>query len=592
MPIHHYKSELLEKAQIEKSPDGSITAYLIASEGANSEKLSELKTHLSKNGYQFAPTLFEEKQPSLKVVGFDKEKDFLFSLKAFDGSLKQTQSETLESDTPNRKEEVKRAALKIAGGSYLVGDGFYYWYGRVKDSAKKLAQGATKAASGSGGGFRISNDIAASFAYMAGSLGGFVFGKDPAAANLKHLQRGLISELGVELPEESALGHFEKQQKARSGFQKAFDHLSRFPAEILNLCIAAAGTFVMLAGLEDYRDKKEELNKLSKLDTAHPMALNKDEFDAKMKSAKFDRNLEAVTGLISLGVGVGGSIIKEDKTVNNLTPQEQANRGIFQKMWDKVRSSPQKMVGYGLMGSTATHLLLSVNSFMKTPKEIEGWRDKLNVDQNIKTKNLINADHKDSLVNNWEQYNFSDKKDAQHAAGTLGELVGSKRAFLFRLLFVVSNVISEVLISISSKGHGAGISTEDNKTSNSMIDMAAEVIAKYEGTEQENILQKTADYLAKPGVLGMKRDEAEQTLREAISEMHDNPWSIAVKAKATIDAAAPKLVADKSTDLVQENTAETKGKDWANNIDKKAETEKLATRVNENSSFSLGLSGQ
>lgn len=93
----------------------------------------------------------------------------------------------------------------------------------------------------------------------------------------------------------------------------------------------------------------------------------------------------------------------------------------------------------------------------------------------------------------------------------------------FRAAFVGASLIAEFLMSISSKGHGEGV-TSDASVEDSMVNIAAELILKQPKELQEAQMHHMLNFLEHPSVLAEKRAVVEQKLREQMAALQNNPW--------------------------------------------------------------------
>jgi hypothetical protein len=110
-------------------------------------------------------------------------------------------------------------------------------------------------------------------------------------------------------------------------------------------------------------------------------------------------------------------------------------------------------------------------------------------------------------------------------AGMQGESKKEKNALLFRGIFVGATLIAELLVSISSKGHGEGVVT-DQSVDNSIISMAADLIAKRSPRHQEELIGYISGFLGRPDVLAMKNQVVATQLRTQVELMRKNPWAM------------------------------------------------------------------
>ena len=125
-----------------------------------------------------------------------------------------------------------------------------------------------------------------------------------------------------------------------------------------------------------------------------------------------------------------------------------------------------------------------------------------------------------------------------HAASTAsayqrllkGEVTGDRAqelaAIKNRALFVLNSLAAELLITISSKGHGEGVVT-DNSVDNTAIAITAELISKQPADSHEALIEEMGDFLGSQKMLALSNQSVKQQLREQVQTMCVNPWAMA-----------------------------------------------------------------
>ena len=100
-----------------------------------------------------------------------------------------------------------------------------------------------------------------------------------------------------------------------------------------------------------------------------------------------------------------------------------------------------------------------------------------------------------------------------HAVSTAIEYkVGTKNAkeaVFDRGIFVATNLIAELLVAISSKGHGEGV-VSDKSVDNTALSLAADIIVKQSPQQQDELNEHVAQFLSRPDVLAMKNDAVKE----------------------------------------------------------------------------------
>lgn len=108
-----------------------------------------------------------------------------------------------------------------------------------------------------------------------------------------------------------------------------------------------------------------------------------------------------------------------------------------------------------------------------------------------------------------------------------------------RGLFVGMALLSEFLLAISSKGHGHGV-TSDNSVNESVLQLAANLIAAHPYEQQEKLIDSMAQFLSKPEILALKNDATKQLLTNHVELMRKNPWAqVAPAAEKAPEQAQP-----------------------------------------------------
>lgn len=131
---------------------------------------------------------------------------------------------------------------------------------------------------------------------------------------------------------------------------------------------------------------------------------------------------------------------------------------------------------------------------------------------------------------------YYDTKRSRDIVKTMGTATHEGRianfklgAIPWRILFVGATLVGEVLLSISSKGHGEGV-VSDHSVDNSMVAMAADLIAKQPEHRQEQLIDYMAGFFGRSDVLAMKDEDACKLLRQEVEALRKNPWAHANQA--------------------------------------------------------------
>lgn len=199
-------------------------------------------------------------------------------------------------------------------------------------------------------------------------------------------------------------------------------------------------------------------------------------------------------GVVTAASALAGLAIKEKKR----EPGETRRHGLA-GVWDWIQEKPLRATGYGYMISTMFHAAATIGKYRKGDPGIRktiGWRGG----------------------------------------------------------FVAGNVISEILVAISSKGHGEGVKT-DHSTDDTIIATTAELIARQNPARQNQLIEQCAGYMAAPEVLGGKAEKIASRLREQVAAIQQNPWAEAKEANPHHPAPLVAMTPPKTT--ISANTIDT-----------------------------------
>lgn len=198
-----------------------------------------------------------------------------------------------------------------------------------------------------------------------------------------------------------------------------------------------------------------------------------------------DRNTELIDvglGAITATSAIAGLTIKEKKPEEGM-PRAQTIPG---KVWEWIQEKPLRATGYGYMVATLFHAGASVKK--------------------------------------WQQ----------------GDVL-TRKTVIWRICFVAANIVSELLLALSSKGHGTGVKP-DGSIDQTVLAATAELISRQPPEKQEALVQQLAGYISSVDVLGGKADEHAAELRRQLDALKNNPWI----AKPVATASAPALPAPKA----------------------------------------------
>ena len=186
-----------------------------------------------------------------------------------------------------------------------------------------------------------------------------------------------------------------------------------------------------------------------------------------------------VSGWQDVGLGTStvisgaiGALIKEKK----IDPDAPKKHGL-EAAWQWVQSKPLRVAALGYMASTFCHTL--------------------------------------STLKNYKTY----KKNND---------VEMLKTLKWRAGFIGSTIVGEVLLALSSKGHGHGVKS-DASTEDSVISVAAEIIAQQKPAMQPELIANIGNFLGREDVLGGKDKNMQERLAKQVEAMCKNPWAHGTK---------------------------------------------------------------
>jgi len=342
-------------------------------------------------------------------------------------------------------------------------------------------------------------DMAAGILYALPTPVLLAYGRnDQSQLQIKDFARHMAKEFREEvatLPENCSLEHITADRK-KGLMEQASDLLQRYPSEFMNLCYAGAGACIFLAarkhlsGLKAHGVPENTVSDwLGHLTKTQPNATREVARDLALKNIRTENLLNAGVGVSTVASGMIGTLVRE-KAHDPDAPKSTGLAGI----WDFVRERPLTVAGAGFMVCTLLHAAAT-------------W---------VATKG----------------------QDAKH-----------KQAVPYRVAFVISALMAELMVAISSKGHGEGV-VSDRSVDNSAIAIAANLIVKQPKGLQNHLIEEMGKFLGRNDVLAMKDQDAVDTLRKEVEALRGNPWVQAesgnavhqggeVPAAATREAAGP-----------------------------------------------------
>lgn len=129
---------------------------------------------------------------------------------------------------------------------------------------------------------------------------------------------------------------------------------------------------------------------------------------------------------------------------------------------------------------------------------------------------------------------------AFHARGTYKQFkAGSEKPIYLagRAVFIASNIFSELMLTLSSKGHGTGVKP-DESIDRTVISATAELLLRQPEEKRLQLADQMAGYIASPEVLGGKAEDVAERLIKHMRAMEKNPWLANVGQAAEHNAMA------------------------------------------------------
>jgi hypothetical protein len=329
-------------------------------------------------------------------------------------------------------------------------------------------------------------NIAAGAAYAGGTLSSLLFArKDTPDLQIKEIANKMAAhmrEQNIDVPDDCSLKSITEDKN--KGFIKTSDDLfRRYPSELMNTFFGIAGACIATAALrnkvfgevkpkaiEDMLKKEgKNFKKLAPHLTDHTQMA----IDAVKKNMRHSGWLDVGLGTMTMASATFGNLV-EEKVPDPDSPKKHGMAGV----WEWAQERPLAVAGMGYMVSTMCHLA-------------------------------------------------STMKDWKHADSE------AKEAVLWRGVFVVTNLLAEALLAISSKGHGKGV-VSDKSVDESVISLAAELIAKQPAAQQNHLIDYMSGFLGREDVLAKKDEEVKDLLRTQVELVKKNPWA---KCKENLPAA-------------------------------------------------------
>lgn len=94
----------------------------------------------------------------------------------------------------------------------------------------------------------------------------------------------------------------------------------------------------------------------------------------------------------------------------------------------------------------------------------------------------------------------------------------------YRAAFIGACLVAEVLMAVSSKGHGSGVIV-DNSVDESIVSLAADLIVQQPAKDREQLIDYLATFLWRDDVMAMKDEQVKALLQKEVALAENNPWA-------------------------------------------------------------------
>lgn len=313
-------------------------------------------------------------------------------------------------------------------------------------------------------------NFAAGILYGAGTAsllgGGRKDQSDLQVCDISNRMAKHFRDLKIDLPPDCSLSAITEDHH-KGLLQKADDFWRRYPSELMNTFFAAAGACIAIAAYKSMHHKISDKSFQQVFDRLKSKGFTEAIVKEKMtinhkRESWFDIGLGTMTGVS----GLFAMLVKEKAH----DPDDPPKHGL-EAAWEFIREKPLAIAGAGYMVSTLCHAVSTTLA----------WK-------------------------------YADNE--------------RRKSVPFRALFVAANLVAEVLLAISSKGHGDGVKS-DSHVDDTVVSLAADLIVKQPRKMQDFLINHMAGFLGRGDVLALGHKEATNKLRQQVEAMRSNPWALA-----------------------------------------------------------------
>lgn len=471
MALYRFASpSLIDELRIVRNATGGLRAYAHAGAHAEPAQLQGINDKLSAMGLMALP-LTQDGRPALEIRGFESPAALTAQLQQLGVIQGDAAISSLPDDAPTPEERRRNMTLKATGWAYNVGDAAYMTYvlrgfRHEKTKLAGLSPTATAEIQKANDAIAASKfDIGAGLGYaMGGTALTFFAGKDQSQQDLRAAMKKVSSYMqrdAVTVPNDVFAQDMARRPQ-QSLYQRASSLITRYPSETLNTIYVGVGGLLAHAAIKRARIAWVPGEKY---------------FSIANKEARHEIT-DIGLGAITLTSSLAGLLIKEKKDYSG-KPKRDGLFGLVDwvrqdgasGVWHWVQEKPLRATGYGFMIATGFHAHASYGKY---------------------------RDGTDEFL---------------------------RKNVMFRAVFVAANVVAELLMAISSKGHGQGVKADDS-IENSVIAATAEIIARQPEQERDGLVHRLAGFLATQDLVGSKTPaEVAAALQQQVRASHTNPWA-------------------------------------------------------------------
>ncbi len=477
MSVYKYNgTSVIDEVTIRKVANGSVRAYLHGREGLDMATVQSIKDKIEEAGFEWLSFTLDGK-PVLEVRGFEKRNVFTNLI-----SSEKQELPLLNFLSQNKFIQGKPTKSEEPGDR--IG-----WKELFKKNTLFLS-GLAMATADIGFsiyGFKEAkihkmvnphhqrdfSEMLAGFSYLGGSTMLSLYGRNDQSDLQVREMAGMILEKAQErgmVMDDSAAASLGKERK-EGVFTKVDNFFRKHPAEVGNMMYFTAGTLIAQSALRNRALAKPRPDM-----TAQQIS--------EMRKGGWG---DTALGTTTMASGLFATFGKE-KVADPDAPKKHGLGAVV----DWIQSNPLAVASYGYIGSTLCH---AYTTYVERKEAIRASKDlKLSASERL----------------------------------IAGEKV---KAVPWRVLFIGATLVGEFLLSISSKGHGQGV-VSDNSVNDSSVAIAADLILRQPKPMQEELIKYLGNFLGQPDVLAIGDEDAIKLLRQQVETMRNNPWAMSASSSS------------------------------------------------------------